>query len=82
MSMKWTYFIFFIPLHLQIQFKLQMFLIKIAQTNSAITDNYFQFGEEKKNTPKDKKKIGEGFQTKPNESEAFPTHISPSRGAV
>lgn len=25
-----------------------MFLIKLAQTNSDITDNYFQFGEEKK----------------------------------
>lgn len=53
---------FFIPLLLQIQFKLQMFLIKIAQTNLDITDNYFQLGEEKKNTPKGKKNLERTFK--------------------
>lgn len=80
MSMKWTYF-HFIPLLLQIQFKLQMFLIKIAQTNLDITDNYFQFGEEKKYS-KRQKKYGEDFQTVCNGSEAFSTLMGPSRKAV
>lgn len=81
MSMKWTYF-FFIPLLLQIQFKLQMFLIKIAQTNLDITDNYFQFGEEKKKISK-RKKNWRGFSNWAQWVWSIPdTHGSIKRGSL
>lgn len=58
-----------------------MFLIKIAQTNSDITDNYFQFGEEKKYS-KWQKKFGEDFQTECDGSEASLILMGPAGGAV
>lgn len=49
-----------------------MFLIKFAQTNLDITDNYFQF-EKGKNKPLQKtyKKIWRGLLTEPDESDMF-----------
>lgn len=58
-----------------------MFLIKIAQTNSDITDNYFQFAEEKKFS-KRQKKFREDFQTERDESEASLILMGPAGGAV